>query len=245
MKNWMTYPLICGALFALVASATASPINVTGNSQVTLGNNDSLLFYISSNFSSGGPGGLTYPTEIEMVLGGMPLGGPVSSIPGTSGVYMPGELFSGTIESQDGSVSIPLTDSDASRLGLPGGDMMLVPGSHNGGSYSGPADVITADVTLSSQEAAALFASGEAVIDLHNIGGNMTFGYAGTPITNDFSASLISSNGAQSEGARVMQVDCVHTPEPATIGLLLIGLAILLPRVLRQGSVRRSIGRTE
>jgi hypothetical protein len=206
---------------------------VTGNSQVTLGNSDSLLFYISSN--------LTDPTEIEIVLGGMPLGGPVSSIPGTSSVYMPNELFSGAIESQDGSISIPFTDSDASHLGLPGGDMVLVPGSHSGGSYSGPADLISADVTLSSQEAAALFASGEAVIDLHNIGGNMTFGYTGAPITNDFSASLIGYNGGQSQGARVMQVDCVHTPEPATIGMLLIGLAIILPRVLRQGSLRGAV----
>jgi hypothetical protein len=238
MKTWITYPLICCALSTLVATATASSINVTGNSQVTLGNNDSLLFYISSNLSSGGQGGLACPTEIEMVLGGMPLGGLVSSIPGTSSVYMPDELFSGAIESQDGSVSIPLTDSDASHLGLPGGDIVLVPGSYSGGPYSGPADLISADVTLSSQEAAALFASGEAVIDLHNIGGNMTFGYTGAPITNDFSASLIGYNGGQSEGARVMQVDCVHTPEPATIGLLLIGLAIILPRVLRQRGLR-------
>lgn len=230
MKNWIARLLIWGVPLAVMAPANANPINVTGSSQVTLGSNDSLLFSISKPSS--------YPGEIEMVLGGMPLGGPVASIPGTSGVYMPGLLFSATLESQDGSVSIPLTDPNATRLGLPNGDILLTPGSRSGGSYSGPVDLVSAGATLSSQEAAALFGSGEAVVDLQNIGGSMTFGYPGSPITNDFSASLISSDGSQSRGAQVVQVDCQHhpaVPEPATIGLLLIGLAIIMPRVIAAG----------
>jgi len=157
----------------------------------------------------------------------------VASLPGTSGVYMPGILFTGTIESQNGSVSITLADPDAARLGLPTGDMLLTPGSRSGGSYSGPIDLLSAGVTISSQESAALFSSGEAVIELHNVGAGITFGYPGSSLGNDFTASLISSNGAQSVGAQVLQVECVRTnaPEPGTIGLLIIGLTILAARL--------------
>jgi hypothetical protein len=224
--------LIFASLLAAVVPATATTVNVTNDSQVTLGTNDSLLFYISDN--SPGNQASSYPGEIEILLGGMPLGGPVASIPGTSGVYMPGILFTGTLESENGSISIPLTDSNATRLGLPGGDMVLTPGSHSGGSYSGPIDLLSGVGTISSQEAAALFASGEVVIDLQNSGAPITFGYTGSSIASDFSASMISSGGAQSRGAQITQVDCVNptaTPEPGTIGLLLIGLTILCTRV--------------
>jgi len=216
------------AILLSIAQAAASPINVTNTALVTLQTNESLIFYISSDTS--------YPGEIQILLGGMPLGGPVVSIPGTSGVYVSGILFSGTLESQDGSVSIPLADPDAARLGLPAGDMLLTPGSRSGGSYSGAIDLLSAAVALSPQEAAALFASGEAVIDLRNTGAAITFGYSGVPIGSDFSASLISPGGAQSVGARVMQVDCAQAeaPEPGTIGLLLIGLAIVATRLAKR-----------
>jgi len=218
-------------LLASIASAT-SPISVTNSALVTLQTNDSLLFSISSDYSSSGDGS-TYPAEIEMLLGGMPIGGPVASIPGTSGVYVSGILFSGTLESQDGSLSIPLTDADATRLGLPAGDILLTPAARSGGSYTGPIDLLSAEVTLSPRDAAALFASGEAVIDLRNTGAALTFGYSGVPIGNDFSASLIGTGGEQSEGARVMQVECVHAnaPEPGTLGLLILGLTIVATRL--------------
>jgi len=224
-----TYRLLLAALL-LASIATAGTINVTNDSQVTLGTNDSLLFSLFADYSSFSYGS-TYPGEIEMLLGGMPLSGPVASIPGTSSVYMPGILFSGTLESQDGSISIPLTDSNAARLGLPAGDMLLTPGSRSGGSYSGPIDLLSAAVNLSPREAAALFASGAAVIDLRNTGAPITFGYSGSSMVSDFSASWISPGGSQSWGARVMRVDCVHTPEPGTIGLLIIGLTIIATRL--------------
>ena len=206
----------------------ASTVDVTNNSQVTVGANDDLLIYISSaSFSSGNGSG--YPGGIEMLLGGMPLGGPVADIPGTSGVYMPGILFSGTLESQNGAISIPLTDSDATRLGLPSGDMLLTPGSRSGGSYSGPIDLLSGVVTIGSQEAAALFGSGEVVIDLHNAGAPVTFGYSGSTIASDFSASL--SIGSESLGAQVSRVECSNAPEPGTIGLLIIGLTLICTRI--------------
>lgn len=240
MSNHSVRYLLSAVLLASIA--TASTINITNNSQVTLQADDSLLFSISSDYSCGF--GSTYPGEIRMLLGGMPLGGPVESLPGTSGVYMAGILFSGTLESQNGSDSILLSDPNAARLGLPAGDLLLTPGSRNGGSYSGPIDLLSAEVILSSQEAAALFASGEAVIDLRNTGAAITFGYPGSSIASDFSASLLNPDGSQSVGARVMQVECVHnnTPEPGTIGLLIIGLTIIgtrLGKAIEQAKPRR------
>ena len=209
--------------------AAASTIDVTNNSQVTLGAGDSLIFTLSG-------GDTSYPGEIEMLLGGMPLAGPVASIPGTSGVYLPGILFSGALESQDGSDSISLTDSNAARLALPTGDIVLTPGSRSGGSYSGPIDLLSAEVSLTTAESSALFSSGEVTIELQNIGAPITFGYPGTSLASDFTASLISRDGGQSVGARVMNVECVrnNAPEPGTIGLLIIGLTVIGARLTRR-----------
>jgi hypothetical protein len=238
--NKLTAPFSLFSLMALLCAsilpATAGIVNVTNNSQVTVDTGDTLVFYISSDSSEGH--GSNYPGEIEMLLGGMPLGGPVSSIPGTSGVYMTGFLFDGTLESQNGSVSSALTDPDATHLGLPNGDMLLTPGSRSGGSYSGPIDLVSAEVTIGSQQDAGLFGSGEFQIDIKNIGANYTFGYPGASIGSDSSASLFNQDCSQSVGAQVMKVELVGTPEPSTIGLLIIGLTVIgtrLGRMRRRG----------
>jgi len=93
---------------------------------------------------------------------------------------------SAPLKSRDGSLSIPLTDPNATRLGLSAGDMLLTQGSRSGGSYSGPINLLSAAVTLSSGQAAALFASGAAVIEVRNTGAPVTFGYSGSPIAGDF-----------------------------------------------------------
>lgn len=237
MNNLSARILVAGILIAWITPATASTILVTENSQVTLSHGDRLLIEISAGDAT--------PAEVRIVLGGMPFGGPASPIPGTSGVYMSSILFSGTLESPDGSISIPLSDANAARLGLPSGDLLMVPGSHSGGSYSGPVDLLSATATLISPDAAALFASGEAVIDLHNIGGSVTLGYAGSHIANDFSASLVNSGGTQSWGARVVRVEAMTaTPEPGTInylviGLTMIGLSIISARASRRKSAHK------
>lgn len=219
------------------AAAAASTIDETNTSQVTLQTGDSLIFTLSSSvFSSGG--NLQYPGEMEMVLGSMPLGGPVESLPGTSSVYIPGILFTGVVQSANGAVSIPLDDPAAARLGLPTGDMLLTPGAVSDGSYSGPIDLLSADITLTTPEAAALFSSGDIEIELQNSGAPITFGYSGSPLSTDFEASLITEDGSESEGVRVMGIQCIHTPEPGTIGLLLIGLGLIGRRA--RGLARRA-----
>jgi hypothetical protein len=238
MQTHILQILLPAFLLAALAPAKASLIDVTNASQVTVDTNSSLLFYISQDLTSSGHES-TYPGEIEMILGGMPLGGPLASIPGTSGVYMPGILFTGTIASANGGNSMALADADAARLGLPSGDMVLTPGSVSGGSYSGPIDLLSAEVTLSTVEAAALFSSGDVVIDLYNTGAPITFGYPGSSIASDFTASLISPGGSQSVGGRVMQVQCVNAPEPGTMGLLLLGLTILCTRLAAMRRTRQ------
>jgi hypothetical protein len=225
------------ALFCVsLAPLYAGNIDVTADSQVTLQNNDSLIIGLGMwNYASQASGaGLPspYPAEISFTLGGLPLDLPTSAIPGTSASYTPGMLFSASLESLDGSYSIPLFDSDAALLGLPDGDLVLGTGYRSGGSYSGPISVLSATVAISSAEAAELFSAAglvpwsEAfVIRLVNVGDDITFGYSGSPITSALSASLSSANGTLSVGAVPIQVELQDCPEPATIGLLLIGFA--------------------
>ena len=235
MKNTIHRHLLA-ALFT-VSISTASMIDVTNTSQVTLGTNDSLIFTLSADYATCRDA--QYPGAIQLILGSMPLGGPVASIPGTSGVYMPGIVFSGAIVSGNSSLAVPLYDPDAARVGLPAGDLLLTPGSRSGSSYSGPIDLLSAGATLTSPEAAALFSSGEVEIEIRNLGSPVTFGYSGVPITNDFTGSWVSSSGAESIGARVMQVQCVHAPEPGTTGLLLIGAVVIAARLRTARTLRR------
>ena len=225
--------IICCFLMAL-ASLRAGTIDVTSDSQVTLHPHQSLLFYLSSDYASHAPLESPYPGQIEVLFGCLPLDSPTAMIPGTSAPYIPGILFSGTLESLDGSIAIPLFDSNAARLGLPAGDMVLTTGYRNGGAYSGSISALTGSLVLSSQEAAELFSVKDFVIRLRDLQGEVTFGYPGSPLTTAFSASLSSADGTLSLGAMPQRVELRHNPEPGTIGLLLIGLAILTGRALRR-----------
>ena len=158
---------------------------MTNSYEVTVTSGANLIFYISSDNM--------YPGEVEMMLGAIPLGGPVASIPGTSDVYMPGFLFTGTIESVNGAMSIPLTIWMPHGWACRRASTPSTPGWRSGGSYSGSVDLFSADVSLSPAEAAAVFSGGEFVIDLHNLGGPITLAYPGTRIADDFSASLTSA----------------------------------------------------
>jgi hypothetical protein len=221
MRNGTLAVLLFGMLGASMASA--SGINVMGDSQVSLAPGDSLLFYLSSSFSSYAPAG-SCPGEVSALLSGLPLKQTPAPIPGTSGVYLPGLLLEGTLESLNGSVAIPLLDSNAARLGLPAGDLLLTPGADSAGTYSGAIVDHSAAALISSPDAAAKFSSGEFVLQIQALNGNITFGYPGSPITNAFSADTISSDGTLSVGARTMAVQLTPTPEPGTFGLLAAAL---------------------
>ena len=227
------------ALFCIsLAPLRAGNIDVTGDSQVTLQDNDSLLIGLGvwnyASLASGAGLASPYPAEISFTLGGLPVDLPTAAIPGTSASYTPGMLFSASLESTDGSISIPLFDSDAALLGLPDGDLVLGAGFRSGGSYSGPVSVLSATVALNSAQTAELFSAAELesgseafVIRLLDVGDDITFGYSGSPITTALSASLSSADGTLSVGAVPLQVELQDCPEPGTIGLFLMGLAAI------------------
>lgn len=225
--------LLFGLFFVALGPLSAGTIDVTANSLVTLHHGGSLIFEAGAwNYGPQAASyGLTslYPGEISIMLGGLPVAGPVAPIPGTSSVYTTGALFSGTLESLDGSIVIPLVDPNAARLGLPNGDLLLGPGSRSGGSYTGPTSILLASAVVSSAEAAALFASDTFVLRIRDLGGDITFGFPGAPITSALSASLISPGGTLSVGAIPLRAQ-MPTPEPATAALLLIGLAVIAGR---------------
>jgi len=209
-------------------------MDVTSQSSVTLSPNDSLTFEAAAwNYSPLAGGSLTsYPGEISVMLAGLPASGTFASIPGTSAVYTTGILLSGYLESLDGSIVIPLVDSDAARLGLPAGDLLLGSGYQSGGAYSGPTSVLTAAAAISSPEAAALFAGGEFELVFRDLSGNVTLGFPGSTLTSALSASMISPDGSRSVGALPLNASLRQTPEPRSIALLLLGLAIIVPRML-------------
>lgn len=234
MKLLTILALFCASL----APLHAGNIDVTADSQVTLQNSDSLTFGLGvwNYASAASDAGLAspYPAEISFTLGAMPEGLPTSAIPGTSATYTPGMLFRATLESLDGSISMPLFDSNAALLGLPDGDLVVTTGFRSGGSYTGPISVLNATVALSSAEAAELFSAAalqpwsEAFdIRLVNVGDDITFGYSGAAITSAVTASLSSAGGTLSVGAMPLQVELQDCPEPGTIALLLIGLAAI------------------
>jgi len=230
---------ILALLWVSLAPLTAGNIDVSADSQVTLQNSESLTVSLGvwNYASAAASAGLAsiYPAGISFTLGGLPDGSPSDAIPGTSATYTPGMLFSATLESLDGSISIPLIDSNAALLGLPGGDLVLTTGSRSGGSYTGPISLLSGTVTLSSAESAELFSAAtlqpwsEAFeIRLVNAGDEFTFGYPGSTLAGDVSASLSSAGGTLSVGAIPLQVELRDCPEPGTICLLLIGLAALI-----------------
>jgi len=235
----MKLPLIFALFYVSLMPLDAGIADVTADAQVTVQENESLIIGLGVwNYASqASAAGLAspYPTEISFSLGGLPDGLPTSTIPGTSATYTPGMLFSATLESVDGSYSMPLFDSDAALLGLPDGDLVLGNGSRSGGSYSGPISDLSATVTLSSAESAELFSAASLapwseafVIRLVNVGEDVTFGYSGSPITSALSASLSSVDGTLSVGAVPIQVELQDCPEPGTMGLLLMGLVAAL-----------------
>jgi hypothetical protein len=256
----MKHSAIFALLYVSLVPLHAGNIDVTTDSQVTVQEGESLIVGLGVwNYASqAAAAGLAspYPTEISFTLGGLPVGLLTSTIPGSSATYTPGLLFSATLESLDGTVSVPLFDSNAALLGLPDGDLVLGSGFRSGGSYSGPISVLSATVMLTSAESAELFSAAalepwsEAfVIRLANVGEDVTFGYSGSPITGALSASLSSENGTLSVGAMPIQVELQNCPEPGTLGLLLMGLMASLwlkwranrvPfAILREGVVRR------
>ncbi|MFN7995000.1 MAG: hypothetical protein U0Q18_15440 [Bryobacteraceae bacterium] len=235
MARSLNFAILAGLAFSV--AAPAATIDVTASEQVMLGPNSTLLFDIGSTYTAHAAAGSPYPGEIDLLVGGMQASGIMASIPGTSATYTTGVLVQGTLESADGSISVPLFDANAARLGLAPGDLLLGTGYRNSAAYSGPMSFFAGTVALSSARAAELFASGNVVLRLRNVGATVALGYTGSPIGAALSASFTSADGTLSVGGFARGVQIHQAPEPGTVALLLLGLAILAPRILAQRTI--------
>lgn len=151
-------------------------------------------------------------------------------------------LFSATLQSEDGSVSVPF------------GDLTVGSGYVSSSAYSGEVLTIGGELDLSLLLSEQVFKSGSAVISLHNAGADVTLGLEYFALRQDLYARL--SGGPLSLGAlqgKVRlntlendagagaqgQAEGSAVPEPGSGGLflgggtLLCGLSLVLARDTR------------
>ncbi len=189
-----------------------------------------------------------YPTQVGLqVLGQIQSWFTEAAIPATSDNYYQGMLFQGWLESLDGSVSVPLYDANAERLGLPLGFLLLTPGSFQaGGNDPQQVAVMTATANMTSQISAALFGANvgtyndAAVFRLKNVGAGFTVGVGGDyTVRNSVSAPGVSGGEGTVMVAGIPGQVTIDNPEPATWAMLAGALA-----VFGGFAVRRRISRS-
>lgn len=163
---------------------TAAPIDLTGRSLVTIRNGSELIVELGvSSYGKNNPTGSPYPTEIRLTLISPDITDRSAAVaPGTNIEYFPGFLFEGRLESQGGSLSVPLVDP-ASLLGpregyLPVRRATVMLGSGEQIQVA----VLDAVILLSRDTSEALFGANiwsyaaAARVRLRNLGADFTVG---------------------------------------------------------------------
>lgn len=219
--------LLCASL------AAARNIDITGEVFHTIQTGKTVTVDFGVwNYGFNNPGVSPYPTSIGfLLLGIVPQGQTGKMLPGSSQTYFPDYVFEASLESMDGSISVPLLDVNADRLGLATGHLVATLGTFSAGGGT-PLDVavLSASVSMSAETSAALFGSNlenynnAARIRLVNRGAAFTIGL-GDPYTVGQS---ISEPGIRGSGpvstAGIPGAVILHNPEPATIALLAVPL---------------------
>lgn len=180
------------------------------------------------------PGYSPYPTQLGLEIIGQLPSSLAAPIPDSTAAYFPGLLFTGWLESLDGTVSVPLYDPNADRLGLPVGTLLVSPGTFSAGGDS-PLDVavLAAFVSMSQETSEALFGANigsrtnAALIRLDNIGQGFTVGIGpGYTARNSVSEPGIAGLGPAQTAGTTGQVEVVN-PEPSTWLTLACALVLL------------------
>lgn len=180
------------------------------------------------------PGFSPYPTQLGLQIIGQLPSLPPALIPDSTAAYFPGLLFTGWLESLDGTVSVPLYDPNADRLGLPVGTLLVSPGTFSAGGDS-PLDVavLAAFVSMSQLTSESLFGpnigsrTNAARIRLDNIGDGFTLGIgSGYTVRNSVSEPGIAGLGPAQTAGTTGQVEVVN-PEPSTWLTLACALVLL------------------
>ena len=214
----------------------AERIDVTGQTSVSVRTGQQLAVEFGVwNYGKSNPDYSVYPTELSFTVAGTKLDGhPVATLDGSTLSYFPDILFTGWLESLDGSVSFPLYDPPASALGLPLGSMLATLGAVTIGSDTVETMVLSGQIFLSDQEAQLLFGTNlsnyndAAVFRIKNLGESFTVGFVpGYPLHAAISESVRGYGPVQTSGI-TGSVTLIHNPEPSTWILLSGGLVGIL-----------------
>ncbi|HVX67317.1 MAG TPA: hypothetical protein VHA11_11975 [Bryobacteraceae bacterium] len=227
--------------FLSVLPLAAGRVDVTSEPVAWVHSGASILIDVAVwNYGVSNPGVSPYPTGINFALLTQPPEAGPSRVADSSATYYEDYLFSGSIESLDGKVSVPLTDAVAQLLGLGTGTMVLSPGTFSSGSAGETGvGVISGSVNLDPATAAALFGSElGARIVLHNLGQGVYIGIGdGYTVRNAASLPGLTGEGPGSVSGITGTVT-VANPEPGT---WIMGAGALL--ALAFSSLRSSAAR--
>lgn len=228
-------------------------VDVTAAQTITIAQGATIEFGFNiSNFANNSGSYNPYPTSLNFqILGPASAGQPSSKLPGSSQQYDPQFLLDAALTSANGSASVPLVDSAATRLGLKSGSMVITTGTVQGAQNTN-VNMIDASVQMTTQESALIFgtnvksASDLAYVVLHNDGPAVILGLAGgCDLRSAFVVSGVSGAAPLSTGGSTQQVNLIavsSAPEPATYANLAVGLLMLMGFVMiKRVAVRRVV----
>ncbi len=155
----------------LLAAAVGLHSGVMRADIITLSPGSSLTVDFSMpGFDPSNPGAL-FPTTIGLELvGTVPSGSTTSSIPGSTQTYFSGIMLQASLKSMDGTVSLPLFDADAWRLGLSTGTLVA-------DSMGGNSAIASAQVAVSLNQSEAIFGTtGQAEFVINDVAGEFIIG---------------------------------------------------------------------
>jgi hypothetical protein len=232
-------------LLALATPALASVVDVTTEELARVHCGALIDAYFGVwNYGQNNPDVSPYPTTV-----GVQILGQVSSwfpeavaVPDTTASYFPGLVFEGWLESLDGTITVPLFDPNASRLGLPVGTVVATPGTYQAGGQSVDVAVLAATAYMSEEMSELLFGSNvgnydnAARIHLRNVGLAFIAGIGpGYTVQQSVLEPGVSGAGGTQTAGLTGHV-LVSNPEPATWLLVVGALAVVGWRVTRSRS---------
>jgi hypothetical protein len=216
----LRFLLICCLLAVTHTKASADLLQLATGAEMTV------RFSIPNRSSTSSPAALPALIGLQLV-GPTPAGSTLSPIPGSTTQYYSGILLKGWIESLDGSVTSPLFDANASRLGLPSGSLVAE-------ALYGTGTMIDGEAFLSQNLAESLFGtSGQGVFLIQNLGKSVMIGLGdGYALSNAVLEPITTAGYLQTSGANQQIQVSVPAPEPA-LGAL-VAASLLLFLILRK-----------
>src|SRR5277367_1920692 len=163
LRTLIYYCLLVATFGSRISALRADTIHLAHGAELTVD-------FAMPGFNPSNPGA-PLPTTIGLdIVGSVPSGSTTGQIPGSSQDYYSGILLQASVESTDGSVSLPLFDADSWRLGLATGTLV----ADSTGSDRFMASALVA-VSLNASE--AIFGTtGQAQFVIQNLGGAITIG---------------------------------------------------------------------